>query len=78
MFQSQRYVTYCPKNNHMKILCFQIIILALALEGSSGKSKEEGLDSWSPTEDYVVFRSGGQLLPRYAVHFTGELMWLQG
>ena len=40
------------------------VILALALKGRDG-----GI-SWEPQRDWIVFRSGNQLLPRYVVHFS--------
>jgi hypothetical protein len=26
-------------------------------------------DSWYPNDDWVVFKTGAQLLPKYVVHF---------
>jgi len=43
------------------------VILCQALPGKKG-AREVG-DSWYPNGDWVVFKTGAQLLPRYVVHF---------
>ena len=44
------------------------VILARGLLGENG-AQSVG-DSWSPNRDWVIFRRGSQLLPRYVVHFS--------
>jgi hypothetical protein len=50
------------------------IILARGLLGNnhSGVEVEDVHDSWSPKTDWIIFRRGSQLLPRYVVHFTRD------
>ena len=43
------------------------VILCLALPGKSGRQEVD--DSWSPKDDWVVFKTGAQLHPKYVVHF---------
>ena len=48
------------------------VILCLALPGKPGndaKQREVEEDSWEPKKDWVVFKTGAQLLPKYVVHF---------
>ena len=48
------------------------VILCLALPGKKGKQakqREEDEDCWYPKKDWVVFKTGAQLLPMYVVHF---------
>jgi hypothetical protein len=48
------------------------VILCLALPGKRGndaKQREVDEDSWYPKDDWVVFKTGPQLLPKYVVHF---------
>ena len=45
------------------------VILAKALEGVRGTCERAGFDCWSPKDDWLVFRDGGQLLPTYVVYF---------
>jgi hypothetical protein len=48
------------------------VILCLALPGKRGndaKQREVEEDSWEPKKDWVVFKTGAQLLPKYVVHF---------
>jgi len=43
------------------------VILCLALPGKKGV---QGVaDSWYPKGDWVIFKTGAQLLPKYVVHF---------
>ena len=43
------------------------VILAKALEGTRGA---QGVgDCWAPRGDWLVFKSGKQLLPKYVVHY---------
>jgi hypothetical protein len=44
------------------------VILCLALPGKRGTQQEVD-DSWYPRDDWVVFKTGAQLLPKYVVHF---------
>jgi len=44
------------------------VILCLALPGKRGTQREVD-DSWYPRGDWVVFKTGAQLLPKYVVHF---------
>lgn len=46
------------------------VILAMALPGMVGQPSArgtDGSDSWRPRHDWIVFRSGAQLLPLYVV-----------
>jgi hypothetical protein len=44
------------------------VILARGLLGTVG---QQGVtDSWKPKQDWIIFRRGGQLLPRYVVHYN--------
>jgi hypothetical protein len=44
-----------------------LVILAKALEGTRGP---QGVgDCWAPRGDWLVFKSGKQLLPKYVVHY---------
>jgi len=43
------------------------VILALALPGKKGTQEVD--DSWYPNGDWVIFKAGSQLLPKYVVHF---------
>jgi len=43
------------------------VILCLALPGKKGAKGVD--DSWYPHGDWVIFKSGAQLLPKYVVHF---------
>jgi hypothetical protein len=47
------------------------VILAMALPGSPDGSRNgsAGGDSWRPKGDWIIFRSGSQLLPKWVVHF---------
>lgn len=50
-----------------------VVILANALPGFQGKKMSDRgasgeVDSWTPNQDWVVFRTGSQLLPVYALH----------
>ena len=49
----------------------QCVILAEALPGVEGKrgGGSGSVDSWRPKSDWIVFRSGRQLLPRWVVHW---------
>jgi colicin import membrane protein len=44
------------------------VILCLALPGKRG-GRQEVDDSWYPRDDWVVFKTGAQLHPKYVVHF---------
>ena len=44
------------------------VILAVAVEGAQTPAEAPGSDSWAPNGDWVVFRDGAQLLPRYVLH----------
>ena len=44
------------------------VILCLALPGKRG-TRQEVDDSWYPRDDWVVFKTSAQLLPKYVVHF---------
>jgi len=44
------------------------VILCMALPGKRG-TRQEVDDSWYPRDDWVVFKTGAQLLPKYVVHF---------
>jgi len=44
------------------------VILAKALEGNRGR--QEIGDCWAPRGDWLVFKTGEQLLPKYVVHWT--------
>jgi hypothetical protein len=44
------------------------VILAKALEGQRGA--QEAADSWSPKDDWLIFKSGEQLWPQYVVHLA--------
>ena len=46
------------------------IILAKALKGTKADSDRPGADSWQPKQDWLIFKDGAQLLPRYVLHFT--------
>ena len=51
------------------------VVLARALPGECLDGRGEGhasVDSWRPCGDWLVFRSGAQLLPVYAVHFDAS------
>ena len=43
------------------------VILCLALPGKKGAQERE--DSWEPKDDWIVFKTGEQLLPKYVVHW---------
>ena len=43
------------------------IILCKALPGSKGA--QGAGDSWEPNGDWVIFKTGEQLVPKYVVHF---------
>jgi hypothetical protein len=43
------------------------VILAKALEGTRGAPGRS--DCWAPRGDWLVFKSGAQLLPKYVVHW---------
>ena len=43
------------------------VILSLALPGTTGAQGQA--DSWAPGDDWMIFKSGEQLWPRYVVHF---------
>jgi hypothetical protein len=43
------------------------VILCLALPGKGGRQEVD--DSWYPRDDWVFFKTGAQLLPKYVVHF---------
>ena len=43
------------------------VILCLALPGKKGAREVD--DSWYPNGDWVIFKRGAQLLPKYVVHF---------
>ena len=47
------------------------LILAMALPGSLDRSSSGtgGGDHWRPKGDWMIFRSGSQLLPKWVVHF---------
>ena len=45
------------------------VLLAKALSGDRGIDDRSG-DSWVPKSDWMVFRSGAQLLPCYVVHYN--------
>jgi len=44
------------------------VILAKALVGVQGASERSGYDSWTPRNDWVIFKRGEQLLPVYVVN----------
>ena len=44
------------------------VILALALPGKQGAMGVD--DSWTPRGDWVIFKSGAQLLPKYVAHYV--------
>jgi cold shock CspA family protein len=43
------------------------VILAKALEGVKGRQSVG--DCWAPKDDWLVFKTGEQLIPKYVVHF---------
>ena len=43
------------------------VILAKALEGVKGRQNVD--DCWAPKDDWLVFKTGEQLVPKYVVHF---------
>ena len=46
------------------------VILSMGLPGrTKGESEAGGGDSWVPHSDWLVFRTGSQLLPKYVIHF---------
>lgn len=45
------------------------VILARGLCGVQKKKEEPHADSWAPRDDWVVFRAGTQLHPKYVVHY---------
>ena len=46
------------------------VILSMALPGTTkGEKEARGGDSWKPHSDWLVFKSGSQLLPKYVIHF---------
>ena len=61
------YSATSPNTPMMYAAGVQQVILALALKEKPGQSR--GI-SWEPRKDWIVFRSGSQLLPRYVVHFS--------
>ena len=44
------------------------VILAVAIEGSQTRAETPNCDSWTPLGDWIVFRHGAQLLPKYVLH----------
>ena len=44
----------------------RVVILAQALKGDNNTQVP---DSWQPRDDWKVFRSGSQLLPKYIVSY---------
>ena len=44
------------------------VILAVAIEGSQTRAEAPGSDSWAPNGDWIIFRHGAQLLPKYVIH----------
>ncbi len=53
------------KDNRSVILCLAL----LGKPGNDAKQREVEEDSWEPKKDWVVFKTGAQLLPKYVVHF---------
>jgi peptidase E len=48
------------------------VVLCLALPGKKGENATQRKgeeDHWYPKKDWVVFKTGAQLLPKYVVHF---------
>ena len=45
------------------------VILSLALPGETGQ--QEKADSWAPSDDWMIFKTGEQLCPKYVVHYYG-------
>ena len=43
------------------------VILCLALPGQKGVQGQD--DSWSPQEDWMIFKTAEQLWPKYVVWF---------
>jgi len=43
------------------------VILCLALPGTDGKQGVD--DSWAPNNDWVIFKTSAQLIPKYVVHY---------
>lgn len=43
------------------------VVLSKALEGTRGRQEQD--DCWVPRGDWLIFKSGEQLLPTYAVHW---------
>ena len=37
--------------------------------GGAGEGKCDGYDSWRPRDDWLIFKTGEQLLPTYVVHY---------
>ena len=46
------------------------VILAKALEGVKGRQEVD--DCWAPKDDWLVFKTGEQLIPKYVVHFESK------
>jgi hypothetical protein len=49
------------------------VILAHALPGVSSKENNGLCNSWKPRADWVVFKEGSQLLPRYVIHLQNRV-----
>ena len=44
------------------------VILAIAVEGTQTRAEAVGSDSWTPNGDWIIFKHGAQLLPKYVIH----------
>lgn len=44
------------------------VILSLALPGTTGQQGQA--DSWTPRGDWMIFKTGEQLCPKYVVRYT--------
>jgi hypothetical protein len=61
------YAATGPKSPKFYGQLSRSVILCLALPGKGGRQEVD--DSWYPKDDWVVFKTGAQLLPKYVVHF---------
>lgn len=65
---------YTAKSPHvpLRYASGRSVIIAEALVGKHEATQRggNGIDTWFPTKDYIVFADGSQLRPMYAIHFS--------